>query len=207
MVIMKPEWEFFTKTIYDPAIFWTMVTAVATVLLVAATVALVWIGLIPLINARKAEFANRFRSELLSSSAKKIFFLVAHGFVEFKVDPTTKRPFFLIIEASENIIKQRIEQMLAGQRIILTFEIDDEILSPLEEVAYYEEKNVLDFDYVYETFADHIDVFMSNKEVVKYITWMRETTGMDVYRKLEKLHAKIKQHAAAVKASSVGTLS
>jgi hypothetical protein len=34
---------------------------------------------------------------------------------------------------SENIIKQRLEQMLAGQRIILTFEMDDEILSPLEE--------------------------------------------------------------------------
>jgi hypothetical protein len=204
---MKPEWEFLTKTIYDPAIFWAMVTAVATVLLVAATVGLVWIGLIPLINARKAEFADRFRSELLSSSAEKIFFLVAHGFVEFRVDPTTKRPYFFIIEASENIIKQRIEQMLDGQRIILTFEIDDEILSPLEEVAYYEEKKVLDFDYVYETFADHIDVFMSNKEVVKYITWMRETTGMDVYRKLEKLHAKIKQHAAEVKASSAVMLS
>ncbi|HEU0047819.1 MAG TPA: hypothetical protein VFQ43_09480, partial [Nitrososphaera sp.] len=85
---MKPEWEFITKTIYDPAIFWAMVTAVATVLLVAATVGLVWIGLIPLINARKAEFADRFRSELLSSSAEKIFFLVAHGFVEFRVDPT-----------------------------------------------------------------------------------------------------------------------
>jgi hypothetical protein len=199
---MKPEWEFLTKTIYDPAIFWAMVAAVATSFLVVATVGLVWIGLIPLIDARKAEFGDRFRRELLSSSAKKIFFLVAHGFVEFKLDPTTKRPYFLIIEASENVIKQRLEQMLAAQRIILTFEIDDEILSPLEEVAYYEEKKVLDFDYVYETFAEHIDVFMSNKEVVKYIKWLRETTGMDVYRKLEKLHAKINHHAVAVKASS-----
>jgi hypothetical protein len=98
---MKPQWEFLVKTIYDPAIFWVMVTAVATVLLVAATVVLVWIGLIPLINARKAEFADRFRSELLSPTAEKIFFLVSHGFVEFKVAPTTKRPFFLIIEPSE----------------------------------------------------------------------------------------------------------
>jgi hypothetical protein len=155
----------------------------------------------------RAEFADRFRAELLSSSAEKIFFLVAHGFVEFRLDPSTKRPYFFIIEASENIIKQRLEQMLDGQRIILTFEMDDEILSPLEEVAYYEQKNVLDFDYVYETFAEHIDVFMSNEEVVEHITWMRKTTGMDVYRKLEKLHAKIKQHATAVKAGSGAILS
>lgn len=87
---MKAECEFLTKTIYGPAFFWAMVTAVATVLLVAATVGLVWVGLIPLINARKAEFADRFRSELLSPSAEKIFFLVAHGFAEFRVDSTTK---------------------------------------------------------------------------------------------------------------------
>jgi hypothetical protein len=30
----EPEWEFLTKTIFDPAIFWAMVTAVATVFLV-----------------------------------------------------------------------------------------------------------------------------------------------------------------------------
>jgi hypothetical protein len=40
---MEPQWEFLTKGIYDPAIFWTMVTAIATVLLVVATFCLVWI--------------------------------------------------------------------------------------------------------------------------------------------------------------------
>jgi hypothetical protein len=46
---------------------------------------------------------------------------------------------------------------------------------------------------------------MSNKEVVKYITWMRKTTGTDVYRKLETLHLKIEKHALAVKARRTTT--
>jgi len=78
---MEPEWEFWTKTIYDPAIFWAMVTAVATVTLVFATIGLVWIGLIPLVRNRKAELAERFKEELLTPSAKGIFFLAAHGFL------------------------------------------------------------------------------------------------------------------------------
>jgi hypothetical protein len=192
---METEWEFVTRSIYDPAIFWVMVTAIATVLLVIATVGLVWVGIIPLVRERKAEFGDRFRSELLTPSAQKIFFLVAHGFVEFRDDQTTGRAYFFIIEAQENIIKQRLEQILGEQRIILTFEMDDEILSPLEEVAYYEEKKVLDFDYVYETFADHIDVFMSSAEVKKYIVWLRKYGRPDVYVKLEKLHVRIEARA------------
>jgi hypothetical protein len=73
MATMKPEWEFLTKTIYDPAIFWVMVTAIATVALVLATIGLVWIGLIPLVRSKKAELAERFKEELLTPSAQRIF--------------------------------------------------------------------------------------------------------------------------------------
>ena len=31
LIEMKPEWEWLTKTIYDPAIFWAMVTTAATI--------------------------------------------------------------------------------------------------------------------------------------------------------------------------------
>jgi hypothetical protein len=51
-----------------------MVAAVATVALVVATIGLVWIGLIPLVRSRKAELAERFKEELLTASAQRIFF-------------------------------------------------------------------------------------------------------------------------------------
>ena len=83
---MKPEWEFWVQSIYEPAIFWAMVTAVATVALVGATIGLVWIGLLPLVRSRKAELAERFKEELLTASAQRIFFLAAHNFLTFVID-------------------------------------------------------------------------------------------------------------------------
>jgi len=99
------------------------------------------------------------------------------------------------LKGAVHIINDRLRQILEDQRIVLTFEMDDFVLSPLEELAFYEEKGLLEFDYVYDLFAEYIDVFMSNAEVRKYIHWMRETTRIDVYRKLENLQRKIKLRA------------
>lgn len=189
---MKPEWEWLTKTLYDPAVFWVMVTAIATIALVVVTLFLVVVGAIPLVRARKAELAEDFRAELLTPSARRIFFLASHGFLEFKVDQTTKRGFFMIIEPQENIIKQRLEQIFEDQRIVLTFEMDDDFLQPLEELAHYEEKKVLDFKDVYRMFADYVDVAMSNSAIKQYIEWLRGVAGWKVYANLERLHAKLK---------------
>jgi hypothetical protein len=193
---MEPQWEFWTKTIYDPAIFWAMVTALATVLLVAATLLLVWIGIIPLVRARRADLGERFRSELLRPSTQKIFFLAAHGLFRFQTDPTTRIGYFMIIQAQENIIDQRLRQLLGEQRIVLTFEMDDEFLSPLEEMARDEEKNVLDFEYVFRNFGDYVDVAMRNEEIRRYVMWLREKAqNPNLYVNLEKLHAKLDKRA------------
>ena len=44
--------------------------------------------------------------------------------------------YFAIIKLSENIMQQRLDQMFGDQRIVMTFEMDDEVLAPLEEIAY-----------------------------------------------------------------------
>jgi hypothetical protein len=189
---MEPRWEFLTKTIYDPAIFWAMVTATATVLLVFATIALVWVGVIPLVRERKAEFAERFRLELFTPGAQKIFFLAAHGFLRFEVDASSGVGFFMIIQAQENIIEQRLRQIFGEQRSVLTFEMDDQFLAPLEEVAHYESIGVIDFEDVYRSFADFVDVAVTNRAIQEYVQWLRKRAGWKVYAQLETLHAKLK---------------
>jgi hypothetical protein len=100
----------------------------------------------------------------------------------------------MIIEPQENIIKQRLEQIFEKQRIVLTFEMDDEFLQPLEELAHYEEKKVVDFKDVYRMFADYVDAAMSNSAIKQYLAWLRGIAGWKVYANLEKLHAKLKAH-------------
>ena len=199
---METQWEFLTKTIYDPAVFWAMVTAIATVLLVIATVALVWVGILPLVRARRADLGERFRAELLRPSTQRIFFLASHGLFQFQnEDGTTGIGYFMIIQAQENIIEQRLRQMLGEQRIILTFEMDDEFLSPLEEMARDEDKHVLEFEYVFRNFGDYIDVAARNEEIHRYIMWIRKKANdPNLYSNIEKLHAKLDKRAGRVPA-------
>jgi hypothetical protein len=150
------------------------------------------------VRARRAELAESFRAELLTPSAQKIFFLVSHGFLQFKVDGTTQRGFFMIIDPQENIIKQRLQQIFEDQRIVLTFEMDDEFLQPLEEPAHYEEKKVIPFEDVNRMFADYVDVAMNNSALKEYISWLRGIAGWNVYANLERLHAKLKAHKATL---------
>lgn len=193
---MHPEWEWLTKTIYDPAVFWAMVTAVATLLLVGATIGLVWIGIIPLVKTQRADLGERFRSELLRPAAQRIFFLASHGLFQFQTDPNTGIGYFLIIQARENIVEQRLRQLLGEQRIVLTFEMDDEFLSPLEEMARDEEKKILDFEYVFRNFGDYVDVAMRNEQIQRYVMWLRErASNPDLYKYLGKLHAKLEKRA------------
>jgi hypothetical protein len=191
-----PEWEFLTQSIYDPAIFWAMVAAVATVALVVATIGLVWIGLIPLVRSRKAELAERFKEELLTASAQRIFFLAAHNFLKFVIDKQVgdrEIGDFAIIKLNEKIMQQRLDQMFSEQRIVMTFEIDDQILAPLEEVAYHEKHGEVEFRDVYRIFGDYIDVCCQNAEIVKYIKWVRERQKADAYVNMEVLHKKLRK--------------
>jgi|GEM_PF-3817328 len=200
---MEPEWEFVTKSIYDPAIFWAMVAALATVALVVATIGLVWVGLVPLVRSSKAELAERFKEELLTPPAQGIFFLAAHGFLEFVIDRQTEGReigYFVIIKLNENIMQERLDQKFGEQRIVMTFEMDDEILSPLEEVAYYERHGEIEFEDVYRIFGDYIDVCWSNPEIVKYINWVRSTMKADVYKNMEALHKKLREHNEKLRA-------
>jgi hypothetical protein len=206
---MKAEWEFLTKTIYDPAIFWVMVTAVATVALVLATIGLVWIGLIPLVRSKKAELAERFKEQLLTPSAQRIFFLAAHGFLTFVIDKQSRDReigYFAIIKLNENIMQQRLDQMFGDQRIVMTFEMDDEILSPLEEVAYYEKHGEVEFEDVYRIFGDYIDVCWSNSEIVKYIEWLRAKMKADAYKNMEALHKKLRKHYEKLRAKGIAKI-
>jgi hypothetical protein len=180
-----------------------MLTAVATVALVLATIGLVWIGLIPLVRSKKAELAERIKEELLTPSARRIFFLASHGFLKFVIDKQggeREIGYFMIIKPSENIMQQRLDQMFGDQRIVMTFEMDDEILAPLEEVAYYEKHHEMRFKDVYRIFGDYFDVCLSNLEIVKYINWVRSHLKADAYKNMEALQKKLRAHYEKLRA-------
>ena len=59
----------------------------------------------------------------------------------------------------------------------MTFEMDDQILSPLEEVAYYEQHGEIEFEDVFRIFADYVEVCFSNVAIVEYINGFDKNPG------------------------------
>lgn len=196
---MQPDWEWLTKTIYDPAVFWAMVTAVATVLLVTATSLLVWVGVIPLVRNKQADLAERLRQDFLSSLAQNVLFLAAHNLLIFVSEPPRTgiegMAFFQIQQMDGNIFQQRLVQIVGDQRIFMTFEIDDRILTPLEEVAFYVKDGELTFDDAFRVFGTYFDIIFSNREMQRYITWLRQRAP-DAYMRAEQLYERMNIHNA-----------
>lgn len=202
---MHTEWEWLTKTIYDPAVFWSMATALFTLFLVIGTFVLATTSYLPLIRARESEiatkkigFAERFRVEMHSPIPQKIIFLAGHGFLNFVIvreDDRDRAAYFSIIEVEPALLKERMNQIVGGQRIIMTFEMDDYLLNPLQEIAHYEKKGDIVFEDVFRIFADYIDICFKNDAIATYIAWMRKKAGFKVWDELELLHEKIEIHA------------
>jgi hypothetical protein len=198
--IMHNEWLFVTKTIYDPEVFWAMITALATVGLLGATIALVWIGIIPLVRNKRADLVERLRQDFLTSLVENILFLAGHNLLVFvrEIQRTGMEgtAFFEIRRMDGNIFQQRLVQIVGDQRIIMTFEVEDHILSPLEEVAYYEEHGELDFEDAFRVFGTYFDICFSSREIQRYITWIRERKP-DAYQRAERLYRRMNERDAA----------
>jgi hypothetical protein len=105
--------------------------------------------------------------------------------------------FFQIQQMEGNIFQQRLNQIAGEQRIVMTYEIDDRILAPLEEVAFYERDGELDFEDVFRVFGTYFDIVFSNREIRRYITWLRERAS-DAYRNAENLYERMNELNAAI---------
>jgi hypothetical protein len=124
---MKPEWEWLTRTIYDPGIFWSMVTAVGTLLLFVATGALIGVGywqLQELIQTSKADFAYRMKRDFFTAEVRRLIFLVEHNFLDF-YQPASEIPWFGIVQQPDGPVRNRMRELRAEGGKIGTFDVDD----------------------------------------------------------------------------------
>jgi hypothetical protein len=130
---MKTDWEFLTRTIYEPEVFWAMLTAVATLSLVFLAAAPLW----DLAKTRRTELARRLREE----------FRACHHGSSAVLDSAT----------------------LGDTVVLSSFEIDDYLLNPLEEVALLAFAKSITFDDVYAFFGNFIKSTVENEEIQKHI--------------------------------------
>jgi hypothetical protein len=179
----EPEWEFLTKTIFDPAIFWAMVTAVATVFLVFFAV----LPLREIAKTRRTELVRHLREDFLTFRIKAIMFLINHNLIDYEQDADTT-PFFSFARISNDPAQSRIQETLGDTVVLSIFEIDDDILNPLEEVAVLAFARSITFEDVYALFGNFMQSVVQNEAIQRHIRDMRRNSGTaNAYRNLERI--------------------
>jgi hypothetical protein len=159
---MKTDWEFLTRTMYEPEVFWAMLTAIATLSLVFLAAAPLW----DLAKTRRTELARRLREEFWTPRMKAIMFLIDHNLIEYQPGAPS---FFSFARVTMDPAQSLIAQTLGDTVVLSSFEIDDYLLNPLEEVALLAFAKSITFDDVYAFFGNFIKSTVENEEIQKHI--------------------------------------
>jgi hypothetical protein len=184
---MKPEWEFLTKTIFDPGVFWAMLTAVATASLVFVAV----LPLRDLAKTRRTELVRRLRDDFLTARIKAIMFLINHNFLEY-VEHAGATPFFSFARIGGDPSRNLIREALGDTVVLSIFEVDDDLLNPLEEVAVLAFTKSITFEDVYALFGSFMKSTVENEAIQNHIHDMRRNQGaMNAFMNLERIVPKL----------------
>jgi hypothetical protein len=142
-----PPESFWHKSIFDPTIFWVMLTALATVALVLVG----YFQLAELVRTRKSEFVEKLHENFSTPEERSVFSLIARGRLRFR----DTRFFDVITEEMDDVDQIDLVIEFASERI-RTSEVERLILNPLEYLGYMEQSKAIIFNQVLFLFGTTI---------------------------------------------------
>jgi hypothetical protein len=158
-------------------------------------------------NSRNAEFLKSFDADFFTPESRELIMLFENDLIEFQVslpgnDPSGGKDS---IQDQLNdfgcfIIKSkmypRINSILLDSTkcFYTSYEIDDILLNKLDNIGGYEQNGIIKIDEIDRIFRFYIEVTWENKEIQKYIKWMKKKYPhkdfFAAFRKeYEKLHS------------------
>ncbi|MGH7093198.1 MAG: hypothetical protein ACREFB_06665, partial [Stellaceae bacterium] len=187
-------WRYFCGAM-DAGVFGGIVGGLITAI---ATLALIWLGikqLQGLANTANADFVLRRADKFFQSETRVLLHLIEDNYLLFKEKTPLRNSYFLLDEQKIKCLHEDIKNKFLKKRVYSTYEIDDLILGPLEDIATLEEKNRISFDLIYDFFSWYISRVWENSEIQRYVHAARKERegGGDIYEGLEKLAKRCKQ--------------
>jgi hypothetical protein len=144
-----------------------LLTSAATVLLVAVA----WVQLASLRATSRADFVHKLNGDFFNPQMRKIVQLLQDHTAVF--DDNGGKPRY-------------IED---GTELFSCYELDDQLLGPLENVGIFECIGAVELSSVYDVFGYYILMVWEHVEIQRYIEWQRKQPySWDVYERLEMLH-------------------
>jgi len=191
---MKPAFEFLTRTLFDPAIFWAMVTAVATIVLILVAY---W-QLKSLAKTSRSDFLYRLKSDFFSKEARQLIFLAEYNLLKFQAQDEV--PHFEIIGRERPGVADRMKELGIEGNSISVYLVDDVLLGPMEDIGVLEKLGLVTIEEVYEVFVTYINICVESLPLKEYLAWSRkDPQDEDVYDNLFRLYEKLKEETPKIR--------
>jgi hypothetical protein len=177
------------------------------------TFALIWLGIEQLQGlgetARKqaetaaaeartsdADFILRRADQFFRSETRTLFHLIEDAYLLFEEKRPLREAYFELDKEKIAGLQDEIKKVFLTKAIYSTYEIDDIILGPLEDLATLEVNHIISFEMIYEFFGWYICRTWENREIQRYVhaaRTEREGAG-DLYEGLQSLAERCEQH-------------
>jgi hypothetical protein len=166
--------------------FWTMLSTVSTFVLLIITIE----QLREVKETTSADFSHKVKDDLFTPGNVKLIALLDDSILIFKSDSENNAWF----EVDTNLNK-KLPLQLQHKDILRTynlFEID-QLLQDFEDLAFYEKRGQIKFEYIYDQYAYYIEMIWRNREIQKYILWQRNQSNFsNTYVNFEYIYKKLK---------------
>jgi hypothetical protein len=190
--------EFWLKTLEDPATFWAMVAAIATIGLIAVA----YYQLRDLAETSKSDFLYKLKKDFFTPEARRLVFLAEAGLLRFH---QSQIPYFEIIRPDAET-GARMTEVGITESSASTGLVDDVLLGPLEDVGVLLERNLVSLDEAYEQFDSFVQICVENEAIGQYLTWCRmDQDDDDVYDHLQTLYERLRVRGPKIRARKRAT--
>lgn len=177
--------DFWLKSVQDPTVFWVMLGAAATVVLILVA----YQQLSALSRTTKSDFLYKVKKDFFTKDARRLIFLIENDLLEFKRAPI---PYFEIQDGPEPGVQERSRELDITGLTVSTYLLDDVLLGPLEDIGILLRLGLVSLEETYEHFDTYVADCFENAAIRDYIHWCREgEENEDIWDGIEELHNRL----------------
>jgi len=184
------------STVTDAAAFWAMVAAIAAVIL---TIVAYW-QLRSLAATSRSDFVYRLKKDFFTEETRRLIFLAENELLEF--DTGEPIAHFRIVGHEDRTVKERLRDLGIDKFTISTYEVDDALLGPMEDMGVLESMGLISLKEVYEAFVTYINICVENSALRAYLEYSRrDPDDDDVYDHLWTIYNKLKERTPKIRSA------
>lgn len=180
---------------FDWSVFWTMIGALATI----GVARIAYRQLNKFNKISMAEFAHKCENNFFISETRQLFMLFENDLMIFRKTPLNNiemagetEPIFAYFEIDQSKLKSNpiLSSFISDpQRKYSSYEIDDLLLGPLDNVGTYYREKLMDIRIVKSFFRYYIVELYKNRQIKDYIDWNNTLPGgKDTYKNFIEIH-------------------